>query len=494
MSKTNKLFAAVLGLLLLLPPVAGCGSPAPDAAGQPTVTASAPADGNAENAETTEADYLEGIVEDCEGYSFEIIAQQTDTRPNFSIGEINGEVVNDALYNRDRAAEDLLNVTIAEYPYDNRGTLYTDVHKTIAAGDDVYDLIITSMADGINKLGPAGELLDMRNYPVLSLDSGRWCPSAAENLAFLGRVYVTTGPITPSYYTLPLVVSYNLRLAEDYGIGLLYDVVDSGGWTVDRLLEMTAGVAADIDGNGKSGEEDQYGWAVENNVGNALFASAGLTMIEANGDDGYTVNMNTETAVNTILTLSNKLSDKTNIFVADDFSAVDTGVLIFEDGRAMFMSINMGYMMYYLRDMEDDFGILPIPKVQESADGYVAYCNTFMPAGVAMPITNASADTAALVMETLAHLSKEMVEPAVYEMTLREKVARDPASQRMMDLIFDNTFFDMNAVFNFGGSSLLLRKSIFGHGGTYVSEYEKIASRTQAELDDMIALCRQIDE
>ena len=448
----------------------------------------------AESESTTETDYLATLCETkYDGRSFRIIAQHTETRPNFSEDTLNGDVINDALFERDRRAEELLGITIENLPYTDRGQLYTDVQKSISAQDDICDMIITSMSDGINKLAPNGYLTDLSELSTLSLHENWWCASAADNLSFEGHIYFTTGPISLSYYTLPVVVAFNQRLADEYSAQDIYSLVKSGEWTLDRLLEMTVNVSADLDNNEKFDQNDRYGWALENNVGNALFAAAGLSMISPDSDAGYVSSLDSQRAVETIQSISDKFTDKTAYFIGDDFGAADSCVPIFEDGRALFLSINMGYMMFYLRDMVDDYGIVPIPKYDASQDEYISYCNTWMPAGVAVPITNPDLNFTGTVMETLAYLSYQEVAPAVYDVTLREKVARDSDSAQMMDIIFNNTFFDVNAVFDFGTSSSLLRKSVLGKAENYVSSYEAIKLKTESALADMIEMYSSIE-
>ena len=67
-------------------------------------------------------------------------------------GEINGDVVNDAVYTRNQTAEDLLGVklifTESDYDY---GAVTANIRKLILSADDAYELII-------NDLFPAAEL------------------------------------------------------------------------------------------------------------------------------------------------------------------------------------------------------------------------------------------------------------------------------------------------------------------------------------------------
>ena len=95
--------------------------------------------------------------------------------------------------------------------------------KTILAGDDAYDMIITSLSAGINKLASAGVLSDLRQIPYITLDSELWNPSMYKNMELNGKQLITTGNVSAQYLVTPIVALFNKRVAEDYGIEDLYE-------------------------------------------------------------------------------------------------------------------------------------------------------------------------------------------------------------------------------------------------------------------------------
>ncbi len=482
MNTMKKTISAALALIITASAAAACGESA-DQAADTTVMQTDPAPET--EAETT-ADHLSELPDDDQGgRTFTIVAQHTSERFNFPYEEKTGDVINDSILERDNAVEERLNIVINRIGYEDRGKLKTEVQKTILAGDSAYDLIITSMSDGINTLGPAGTLYDLNGLPYVDLTAEWWNRSIHEDMQLLGHQLFTTGAISPCYYLTPIVMIFNKRLAEDYGFTDLYGAVYDGQWYFDKFISMVDGISYDLDSNGKMDYEDFYGFSSDTTLGNALYATAGLAPVKSEGGV-YTLDIDSQRSIDVIMKYAGVFSDKTKYIIQE--SGSDKVTNVFKTGRAVFSALNIyGFAVPY-RDMDDDYGVLPLPKYNESDADYLVTCNTWLPTGVAVPITCTDPEFVGLVMETLAYTSYLTVGPAVYETALRGKATRDSESYEMLEFIFRSIVFDFNTVFNFGGSSELLRAAVCGLKPNFVSDYEKIKPKAQKALDDMIQL------
>jgi hypothetical protein len=140
-----------------------------------------------------------------------------------------------------------------------------------------------------------------------------------------------------------------------------------------------------------------------------------------------------------------------------------------------------------LRDMKDDFAILPIPKWDEAQTEYNTSCNTWLPSGIAVPKNCSIVDDLGLVLETMAYYSQEMVTPAVYEITLQGKVSRDDSSAKMLDIIYGGAAFDFVTAFNFANAGNILREMVTGDQQNFVSVYARIKKPAQAELNKVMS-------
>ena len=117
-----------------------------------------------------------------------------------------------------------------------------------------------------------------------------------------------------------------------------------------------------------------------------------------------------------------------------------TSTTMFREGRSLFTDVNIT-LVINLREMDQSFGVLPWPKLEE-ADDYVANVdagtNLFI-----VPITNSDPDRTSLVLETLAILGRAYTIPAYYDVALKTRDSRDEESAEMLDIIVANRVFDL---------------------------------------------------
>ena len=260
-----------------------------------------------------------------------------------------------------------------------------------------------------------------------------------------------------------------------------------GKWTVDRLAQLAAAVSADIDGDGDMDSDDLWGISMEGTLGNSFYMAGGLNSIEE-VEGEYRLTLDSEEAVNLVDKCAALFGNRMQFF--DSLNGDPICIDIFREGRAAFLDCAISWVIT-MRDMEDDFGILPVPKFTEEIPEYYTACNTWFPSGVGVPMICSDPDRTGLVMETMAAISEELLTPAVYDVTLQGKVTRDESSAEMLDLIYEHTAFDLNTIMDFGGSSILLRACVLGEQENYVSAYAQIKKVADKELQKFLAFAKE---
>ena len=442
-----------------------------------------PEETTAQSGETTTevetTSYIDTLPKvDYTGQTFTVIGQSYASRQNFYIEELEGEVRNDALHDRDAAVTERLGINIEYIGIQERGEVTSTVQQAILAGDESYNLVMNSLSAGMNTLASGGLLLDLKTLPYLSLDSELWNKSMPENMSFNNKLFFTTGPMSLAYYHTPIAMMMNLRLADEYKVGNIYDIVKSGKWTADKLYGYVKDVSRDLNNDGNMDENDFYGLIVDGTFGNVLFNSTGIQSVKDNK-----LNLDSVQAIDAIDKLSNMFGDRDVVF--NDQGGTGVAVPTFKNGNGLFMNYTM-LGISLMRDMKDNFAIIPTPKYDESQDGYNTICNTWLASGIGVPMVCSDYERTGLVMETLAYYSNEYLTPAVYEVTLKGKVARDDDSSIMLDLIYRDTYFDMVTVFNFADTSTMLRDAVLGETENFASSYASVKASAQAELDKIL--------
>lgn len=486
MKQRKYVILSVLSALLLAGSAVSC------AGGGDTVTADTTASVGTEGTVTEVAAVTEDIYEGLEardfgGEVFHIVGQSTASRQNFYYEDLEGDLVNDALHDRDRAVEERLNITLEFTSHEDRREAAALVQRAVTAGEETYDMVITALSDGINTLTTAEMLYDLREMPHLTLDSVYWNKSMYNNMHFFGKQYFTTGPISAQLYQTPIVMMFNKRLANDLDIGNVYQIVLDGKWTVDKLAELTKDVSADLNSDGKMDENDKWGLVIDGTFGNALYTGAGLDTVSRT-DDAYTLTLDSAQSIAVIDKCAALFGDRKQVI--NDKEGGKGYSSIFRNGNALFMDYTVLGTMG-LRDMDDDFGIIPCPKFDEAQEQYYTACNTWLPSGIGVPMICSDPDATGLIMETMARTSYEILVPAIYEKTLHGKVARDDESSLMLDIIFENASFDFNTVFNFADTSTLLRYAVTGDEENFVSQYTKKQKAAQKALDKVVEFAKE---
>lgn len=170
-----------------------------------------------------------------------------------------------------------------------------------------------------------------------------------------------------------------------------------------------------------------------------------------------------------------------NVLWENDWATVLNGsdddgrTTCFTEGRALFYSYD-AKSVAELREMNDEFGILPYPKYNEAQDNY--YTVVFDNHSVfCVPKTVKDPERSGLIMEAMGYESMRIVTPAYYEIMLRGKVARDDESRDMLDIIRDSFQFDFAIV-----NSMLIDNIFPFYGGQMCSENQSIASEVASKL------------
>ena len=131
----------------------------------------------------------------------------------------------------------------------------------------------------------------------------------------------------------------------------------------------------------------------------------------------------------------------------------------------------------------DWFIILPIPKYDEAQDGYGVMFEAGSRISV-IPTTITKPDMVGAVLEAMNFYSLKNVVPAYYEVSLKQKYARDEESIRMLDLITDSVFHDLgNTVFSTQVKDGIYRKLFETNSTDLASRYETQLPQFKAQLE-----------
>ncbi len=440
------------------------------------------------SADTDEEDFVANLPKaDYEGKSFRVDSANTlvgiDSATTINVAEeLTGEVVNDALYNRDRYLEQQYNVVVENTINETRDASVYE--KGVLAGDTGFDVAFGDVASYGSYIVIKGCCYPMNFVENVHLDREYWNQAANKAMTYGTSVYYPTGAISPRFYGSVYVIMFNKDLAEDMGIENLYDAVQDGTWTIDKMFSLAKNALVDLDGDGKYGATDQYGVAYEVLTPYALWVGAGKTVVENNnGEMRYT--LDDENMVNLFDRIMKYLEDPSVIWIDDPKY---DGSTLLNEGRTLFQNPCTFNLTEY-REVNYDFGILPMPKEDENQAEYISYGQPWVVYCPYVPITVTGADRemVGMLLDAMAAYGHQYVRPAVFDTVIQLKSTRDEESAKIVGELFDNVSFEMADNVSRTNVGALLGNLFTYKFGTmeFSSSWAAIKDAAQKDLDSM---------
>ena len=428
---------------------------------------------------------------------------------------LTGLTIEDAVYKRNIATEEKYNVKITQRIESAQAEDPASIlSKYAMAGDYTFDVIYGwgyKMGACIveNLLGDIGSL------PCVDLTKEYWCPSAADDLNINGSLYITPCDISMNRYEWTSLLYFNKQIVEDYGlegnIGNFYDLVNSGRWTLDKYLEALTSVTNDIDGSGTITKHDVYGLISADRSGLEVGYACGVELTRKNDDGSYYVAYYSDVSYDIARKINEIYSDTKYVKDYEELSAdasVPDGMddifqycrSFFASGHSLFCTGSAALAAEF-RDMEDEYGVIPLPKRDESQTDYISTIDSnaalfAIPSTYRQDVSTASPDRTGAILEFMAAASNQLVLPAYYETIYRGQGLDADQDIEMLKLIYSNShyvFCEMMGVDSLREISNNCRQ-MFISPHTSASSYRSKSVMMQKALDDFYAECLMIQD
>lgn len=462
-----------------------------------TTTAGGGSGQNEPGETTTDAATPELPEKDFGGYVFRMYTclPIPDATNLMDAEQILGEPLNDAIYKANREIEERFGIAFKQTEIDTWDKMASILDKSVAAGDDVCDMINIVDRDVMSLLAKGKCIYSIGELPYIDPSKEYWNQKTKELYTIAGKSYFLNGANMLNYIDTIKHLVYNKQIAQDNGIENIYNLVREGKWTMDKMFDIAKSVTRDINGDGIMDDNDLWGiiaWPDE--FYPAMWADIDNPLVKK-GEDGLPYfnvpgNMRLTDIFNKLYDRSNEgglydtYVDKKSKFanVPAHYSYVNA---MFSEGHGLFASSAFRKMLAF-RDMEADYGIVPYPTYEEKKPGepYNGYAATSMIFFV--PVVNPDPERVSIIMEAQAAGFYKYVIPAYYDIIVREKLTRDDESRDMLDMLYKNAFSDMADTIFIGVrgqyAGLFRTKS-----NTIASHTEKIADSIDTMLEKAIA-------
>lgn len=405
---------------------------------------------------------------------------------------INGDIINDAVYKRNAVIEDKYGVEIVSIEDTNPANT---AGLASQAQSDEYDIAMCKISH-VGTIAPKGMLYNLADLPYVNYDNPWWDKNSIDGLSFNGKAYGVVSDISMMTLSGVRGIIFNRDLVVDYQLEDPYDLVKNDQWTLDKMAEMTLAVSADLNGDTVYDNNDRFGMLTEvsNNIKNFVLA-AGINLTTVDAEGNIEVAFMNEKTINVI--------EKCRSFLLDPVKCIDYSTLktmtsesVYQYGRKLFAADHFlftqgGAMLFdelNAASMDSEYGIVPNPKFDETQESYY-HCPDVNTSMITIPSANAMEDLERLgiLLEALAYESHKTTYPAYYETIIKLRRAVVPELGEMMDIIKDSIHYELSDQYSIDTVTILNQAFTTGSITSAFNSGEKVINLKLKQLSEKLA-------
>jgi len=377
----------------------------------------------------------------------------------------NGDKINDAVYARNAQLQEKYNCVIVE---DRTSKPHNTLKEPLTAGEYVTDYVFTGV-EQLRTLAQSNLLADLDEVKTIDLTKAWWDSAGFYGMNIAGKTFFVNGDGCTLDDRACWIMYFNKAYVAEYTNKNLYTEVDEGRWTIDLMYDIMEHTWKDENGDGQmTVGTDRFGYIGEqsNNIFHVQACGVTLASVDENGTWSLPDQPKEE-----VLTVWESLRP----LLTSPHREVSWLQAHFAGGLGTFYCCNLGSLMS-AGNITFDYGILPLPKLNEQQDRYYnavgykqlgAYCIPTTVENAPDWATNgfdSGVEQAAYFLEAFSYYSMQILTPAFYDQVVMKQSVRDDDSPRMLEIALKNKIYDPVVGYNFG------KIQIFGEVGSLGNE------------------------
>ncbi len=493
-TKITKLSALLLAALMLLGSVTACAEAedTPDDK-ETTATTKDPSDTAADETEDPNQylyDAMDALGEIDYGKKTLSVIYSGFENELVGVNEIldseggNSQVINDAVYKRNKTLEDKCNLKFVPLKVDG---VETKVRNESMAPTKEFQFIDDTLGNTATKYATQAYLAE---WTTMGIDLEQpWWDSGTADFRLKGGVYFMSGSVNFGDDNVTYVLIFNKQMQKDHQVPNPYQTVRDKEWTLEYFNQVIQGVSSDSDGKQGYDENDTYGFLTTWEYGNTFFLGCGLRyIINDETVDEPTLYLSENQArmekALQVLELSRSIYHDNNAAFMSPPGEEGKGVTAFQESRGLFFGEVVAHLTTLNREMKGDYGIVPVPKYDKEQENYNTWTHasgsTF---SIISSVPESERETMGQIMSAFAILSHQYVKPAYYDTVLTSRQMRDADSAEMMDIIFANRVYEMSFYFNQFGFFEIFKTCVNDDLDNFSSSYSQKSQKKKYDRD-----------
>lgn len=443
MKRTMRYASLVLAVLTVLLCFSACAQNGSDTPVTTPVTAAPTVDTPEDTAERL------SIPDDVDlgGETMGVLYWSDVENPEFFIEDADNimDKTQDAINRRNKMLEERMKVKLDFIGQEGRNSKLKEfvsyINASIGSGDHAFD-IIAGYSQSVANAAYNSFCYDLAKTEHLDLEKPWWPSLLTSEATVNGKLYFVSGDISTNMLYMMYTVFFNKDLLETKtGSRSPYDMINANEWTVDNMIAMCQDFYRDTDADMQKSAGDQYGLVLPKLSLDAFFYGSGLrtTDRDANGLIQVADSYFSEKSAGLLEKLERLCYDSDDGYWKGKANVFSAGRSVFYCDRAVAAIKN-------LADVEFGYGVVPAPKWSSDQEAYYTCAgNPFMLYAVVADCTRP--DLASAVLECWAYEAYNYTTPAIFEVTMKIRFAKDSETAKMYDLIRDGVTFDLGRIY-----------------------------------------------
>ena len=381
-------------------------------------------------------------------------------------------------------------------PVRKNGEMLQAVVRGNLSSTTEYQVVVPCLYDGAT-LAIQGQLHNLLGVDGLQMDAPWWNQEFNDSMTYAGQLYFAIGDLGIVNKTSTAALYVNLELWEKNGIseklgGNPYELVRAGKWTVDNVFEAASLISRDVDSSGDIDYKDEFGWGGQLDDMWSIFYASGERIAQADKDGYPTLTMYNERSAKLMEKLQEFVQNDEYYISANDYFGVVQwpSVLVqegFTSGRALLYNGSVGTVIE-LGVMEQHFGMVPVPKADETQDIYYSLVNPWTSTCFAVPTCVPESELKMVidVLNVMGAASLNVVSPNYKEILEYMKIRDDDSVDMLNNYILPNRGCDVGLAYRWGDLGTLLHNMASAQVGTFASAYQNKETTAQQQLEETV--------
>ncbi len=448
-----RILALLLALVCILPAMVACKEDKKPTGGSSTTTSGTSSGNTPQGGDSSSGDgnstTIVGYKDDLDQYGFNYeeatfkvlsVESREGTYTRFDMPELTGELVDDAVYTRNRIIESRFNIILDSHTKPNYNECKAALEAEALSVTEYWDLIMLINRDAYAAIAQ-DRIYTPKDLKYIDMSKPYYLKDVNDALTFNGVSLFAYSDESIYTFERSACIVFNQNMVKDKSMENPYDLVDNNQWTYEKMFQMVSDAAVVDDATGTTSTWGCVG--VADYTGVSFWLGCGQKIIKMNAaKTNMKFDLINNENIQTITSKMRTLMDNKQMLLEWNRGTDDSfWVKPFTDGTALFQTNVIG-KVWLLRNVESfDYGVVPYPKFNTDQDDY--YSRVVDAWLHVVPKTCTDVDRASVILEALASGSSQHVFPAYYEKVLKYSVLRDEKSIEMLEIIRAHRVFDL---------------------------------------------------